>query len=421
MKIAVWGINYAPELTGIAPYNTALCRSLAARGHEVRMVTSFPYYPEWRKRPEHRGCLFRTERDGEVTLHRCWHYVPAQPSALKRMLHEASFVASSMVRLFLLPLADAYVVVSPPLLLGAAAWVVSRWKRAPFVFHVQDMQPDAAAGLGMLRQGWLLRALYGLEALAYRKAARVSGIADGMTEAFERKGVPRDKVWMFPNGVELPEDSPAPGQFRARHGVPPERVLVVYSGNLGVKQGLDVLLAAAGLLQHAPIRIVICGAGARRSVLEARVRTEGLRNVTFLPLQPEAEYRQMLVDTDIAVVTQQRGSGSCFFPSKLLANLAYGRPVLAVADSTSELARAMAVGGFGVCVEPEQPAILAAALKGLGENKAQRAAMGQAGRRYVEQFRMERVQGDFATRLESMHHGVRIELAASARPATAGE
>jgi colanic acid biosynthesis glycosyl transferase WcaI len=132
MKINVWGINYAPEPTGIAPYNTALCDHLKRHGHEVHMVTAFAYYPAWKKAPEDRGKIFRTDevamrgtdqegREGRVPVHRCWQYVPRKASALKRIFHEGSFVATSFLRQLTLPAPDAYVVVSPPLLLGAAA------------------------------------------------------------------------------------------------------------------------------------------------------------------------------------------------------------------------------------------------------------------------------------------------------------
>jgi colanic acid biosynthesis glycosyl transferase WcaI len=194
MKINVWGINYAPELTGIAPYNTALCEHLERHGHDVGMVTSFAYYPSWTKQQEDRGRLFRTDRVRSVPVHRCWHYVPRKANTLKRIIHEGTFVAASFLRQLTLPAPDAYVVVSPPLLLGTAAWMLGKIKRRPFVFHVQDLQPDAAAGLGMLKQGAFVRALYWLEAFAYRKAARVSGITTGMLDAFRQKGVPEEKL-----------------------------------------------------------------------------------------------------------------------------------------------------------------------------------------------------------------------------------
>jgi colanic acid biosynthesis glycosyl transferase WcaI len=205
MRVIVWGINYAPEVTGIAPYNVMLCEFLRGEGHDVEMVTTFPYYPMWRKRAEDRGSLYRTSSVNGVPVHRCWHYVPAQVSSAKRILHEGTFVSTSLFRVLSLRRPDVYVIVSPPLLLGAAASLVARVKGAPFLFHVQDLQPDAAVGLGMLRTGWFTRALYALERMAYTHAARVSGIGAGMLQAFRDKGVAERKLVYFPNGIDLPQ------------------------------------------------------------------------------------------------------------------------------------------------------------------------------------------------------------------------
>jgi colanic acid biosynthesis glycosyl transferase WcaI len=204
MKVIVWGINYSPELTGIAPYNTSLSEFLKSRGYSVDVVTSFAYYPQWRKQREDVWRFFRTDHINDVRVHRCWHFVPNKCNSIKRILHEGSFVVFSLMRLLTLPTPDVYIVISPPLALGIAAWMISKLKGSPFIFHVQDLQPDAAIGLGMLKKGWLTRVLYALETFAYEKAFRVSGISHGMVEAFRKKGVPRGKTVFFPNGVILP-------------------------------------------------------------------------------------------------------------------------------------------------------------------------------------------------------------------------
>lgn len=402
MHVNIWGINYAPELTGIAPYNKALCDYLVEQGHEVNMVASFAYYPAWKKRTEDRRKLSRTDVIDGVPVHRCWHYVPPKASALKRIIHEGSFVVTSFIRQLSLPAPDVYVVMSPPLLLGAAAWLLSKIKRRPFVFHVQDLQPDAAAGLGMLSGGPLLRALYWLEAFAYKKAARVSGIMPGMIEAYRRKGVDEAKLVLFPNGVTLPDlsNAPKPGAFRTRNGFAAGDFLAVYSGNLGVKQGLDVLIDAARHVRDPKVRIVICGEGAQRDHLAALVRKYELKNVTMLPLQDDVGYREMLVDADVCVITQQPGSGGYFFPSKLLTTLAWQKPVLTVADRESELVRALESGIFGVNVPPGDCMAVAQALERLANDRSKLAEYAVAGRRYVERFEMSRVLQEFTSELE---------------------
>jgi colanic acid biosynthesis glycosyl transferase WcaI len=308
----------------------------------------------------------------------------------------------SFLRQLALPAPDVYIVVSPPLLLGAAAWLLGKIKGRPFVFHVQDLQPDAAAGLGMLNGGLLLRALYWLEAFAYKNAARVSGIMPGMIEAYRRKGVEESKLVLFPNGVTLPDLScaPAAGAFRARNGFGPDDFLAIYSGNLGVKQGLDVLVDAARQIGNANVRIVICGEGAQREHLADLIRQHSLTNVTMLPLQDDHSYREMLVDADVCVITQQPGSGGYFFPSKLLTTLAWQKPVLTVADRDSELVRALESGAFGVNVPPGDAARVAHALDQLAADRARLAEYAVAGRRYIEQFEMNRVLREFTSEME---------------------
>jgi colanic acid biosynthesis glycosyl transferase WcaI len=397
MRVIVWGINYAPEFTGIAPHNVALCEFLREQGHDVKMVTSFPYYPTWQKRAEDHGRLYRTDLVKGVPVHRSWHFVPARVSALKRILHEGSFVFFSTLRALFLPRPDVYIVVSPPLLLGVAAWLVGKLKRAPFVFHVQDMQPDAAVGLGMLKPSLFTRALYGLEAFAYRHAARVSGITRGMLIAFKSKGVPESKLIYFPNAIDLRGDSaPSPrGEFRRRHGFAQDEFLAVYAGNLGVKQGLEVLLETAALLQDRRIRFLICGDGAQREVLAARARDMKLPHFSMLPLQAGRDYSALLADADVCFITQQAGAGNSFFPSKLLGLLAESKPVVTVAAPECELALSLAEGKFGVNVPPGHARELADLLDSLAHDPQRLAAYGAAGRRYVEQFEKGRVMENF--------------------------
>lgn len=404
MRAIVWGINYAPEFTGIAPHNVALCEFLAASGDEVLMVTGFPYYPSWEKRSEDRGQIYRADQINGVSVHRCWQFVPRRVSALKRIFHEASFVFTSTWRALSLPRADVYVLVSPPLLLGVAGWLVGKIKGAPFVFHVQDMQPDAAVGLGMLKASCFTRALYALESFAYRHAARVSGITQGMLKSFRGKGVPESKLVYFPNAIALDNGGPPSqrGEFRRRHGFAPEEFLAIYAGNLGVKQGLDVLLETAPLLRDPRIRILICGDGAQRESLTQRVRELKLPNVSMLPLQAGRDYRALLADADVCFITQQVGAGNSFFPSKLLSLLAESKPVVTVAPPECELALSLAEGKFGANVPPGHAQELADLLEALSQDPQRLAEYGAAGRRYVGQFDKICVFQGFAEEIESL-------------------
>ena len=398
MKILVWGINYAPEATGIGPCNTALCEALQAAGHEVEMVTTFPYYPAWKKRAEDRRTLWRRDVCHGVTVHRCWHYVPTHVRWWRRIIHEATFILTSLPRVLTGPRPDFIIAVSPPLLIGPASWLASRLLGTLYVLHVQDLQPDAAVGVGMLRDDMFTRFLYAVEAFAYRHAWRLSGISRGMLAAFSSKGVPTEKQIYFPNGIRL-EPPPARGAFRARQGFAAGDFLAVYSGNIGVKQGLQLLVRAARSLRNKRIRIVICGDGAQRQLIESEAA--GLSNVRMLPLLSEREYREMLVDSDLAIIPQLAGSGRAFFPSKLLNPLASGRAILSVGDADSELARVVADGCFGLNVQPDGAEDLAGTLDRLADDPVQLETWGKAGRAWVEQFEQGRILAAFLGQLQS--------------------
>jgi colanic acid biosynthesis glycosyl transferase WcaI len=405
MRVIVWGINYAPEITGIAPHNVALCEFLQRERVAVEMITTFAYYPAWRKRPEDRLLLFRVDRINGVPVHRCWHFVPQRVSAWKRIVHEATFIVTSTLQALLLRRPDLYVIVSPPLLLGMAAWLVSTLKRAPYVFHVQDLQPDAAVGLGMLRAGWFTRVLYWLEAFAYRHATRVSGISEEILNAFRAKGVPEAKLILFPNGAVLPDDSqiPARGRFRAKNGFAADEFLAIYAGNLGVKQGLNILLDTAEQLRGSDkIRIVICGDGAERAALEKSMEDRRLSNVSMLPLHFGLDYQELLADADVSLITQQSGSGNAFFPSKLLVTLAHGSPVVTVADDKSALARAVAEGRFGVNLRPGQADQLATTFRELAQDRERLRQRSHNGRIYVRRFEQRALLADFYRQLQSL-------------------
>jgi colanic acid biosynthesis glycosyl transferase WcaI len=408
VNVVLWGINYHPEATGIGPFTTELADYLGVNGNEVRVVTAFPYYPEWRKASGNSGRIFRTDTMNGIKVHRCWHYVPGKVTTLKRIAHELSFVVTSFFRVLALPRADIYVVVSPPLALGFAAWIATRIKGSRYVFHVQDLQPDAAVALGMVNGGPLVRVLYLLERLAYRHATAVSGISGGMLAAFTRKGVPPERQILFPNWLRVSEGIPrAAPNFRRRHGIPDSALLGVYSGNLGRKQGIEILLGAAKCLNDsarddataARVLILIAGAGAGRDALAERMSAMKLPNVVLLPLLNDADYAAMLGEADLALVTQAPGTGRFFFPSKLLSVLRAGLPVITVADHDSELAVAVKEGGFGLNVGPNRPEQLADVIRRTCADPALRAEL--AGRTlWVDRFQPALVLPRFAAHLK---------------------
>src|SRR5262245_6049826 len=386
-RIAIVGINYAPELTGIGVYSTGMAEYLAAQGVEVDVYTAFAYYPQWRKDDQDRGRLFRFERINRVNVRRHFVYVPPRPTALKRMLHEISFVASSSVGYLLGPRAAVTIVVSPPLALGFPVGLLAKLKRSRVVFHVQDLQPDAAIQTGMLKPGWFTRALLALEARTYALADRVSSISDGMLARIRAKGVAQAKTLLFANWAN--DDVVAPRgcdtEFRERWRLG-ERFVVLYSGNLGVKQGLDMLLDCAALMRADPsVVFLIVGDGAAKPQLLRRIEREGLANVQLRPLQPAELLSELLATANVAVIPQLPGVSDVVLPSKLSNILAAERAVVAAAGDSSELARTLHEAACGLIVPPADAPALAAALRRLQADPIELARFALNGRRYMRE------------------------------------
>jgi colanic acid biosynthesis glycosyl transferase WcaI len=406
MRVLFLGINYWPEQTGIAPFNTGRCEYLAALGHDVTMCTALPYYPEWRVPAAYRRRPFAVEERNGVRILRCPLYVPARVTPARRILHEASFVVSSCLRSLATRPPDVLMTVSPPLALGLAARLLGRFWRVPFLLHVPDLQPDAAADLGMLPPGRLLRVLYAVERGNYRAAACVSTLTEGMRERIVAKGCPPAKVAVLPDWADPSLfDVPATGggaAFRREHGIG-DRFLAVHCGNMGVKQGLDVILGAAERADPGRTLYLLVGDGAVRPALQSAARARGIAAVRFLPLQPRAAFLELLAAADVALVTQQRTVADVVFPSKVLTLLAAARPVIASVAATSEVARVVTRAAAGSVVAPEDPATLDAAVAALAADSAQRAAMGQRGREYARRtWERGRVLGDMAARIAAV-------------------
>jgi colanic acid biosynthesis glycosyl transferase WcaI len=395
MRIVVWGINYAPEYIGIAPCNTALCEFLAKTGKcDVTMLTSFPYYPfgsehatEWVKR-----------RSVENLVHvaRCWMYVPRHLNLLTRLLHEASFIVSSSLRLLTMRKPDLVIVIAPPFLLGPVARIFQAIRGSRYVIHIQDLQPDAAVRLGMLKRKALIRLAHKIAAFGDAGAWRVSAISQGMLDRLADRGVPQKKLICFPNGIGPQKPQIAP-TFRALHGFGKKDFLMVYSGNLGVKQGLDRLVKAARYLKNEEVQMVICGGGVQKERLDQIASR--MANVKMMRLLDDTAYQHMLADADLMVVSLLPGTGSSFLPSKLLSACAAGKAVLGICDRDSELARVIEETNCGIVFDSESPEQIARKIDEIASNRSFLGEMGRAGREFVERLSWEELIAEYVSAL----------------------
>ena len=402
MRIIILSINYWPEVTGIGAFTTYRAEYLASAGHEVEVCTTFPYYPEWRVPKEYQGKIALSELRNGVKIVRSYAYIPNPVSSLKRIVHEASFIITAMARVLLRKRPDVLLVVSPPLGLALPAILLCKIWNRPYVFDVMDLQPDAAADLGMLPD-WAIALLYRVEAAAYRHAELVTTLTVSMREKILGKGIPEAKVKLVEPRMDdslcrLSREEGA--TFRERYNLNGD-FLVTHSGNMGVKQGLDVVLDAAALNREDKSTLfLLVGDGADRERIQRRASEMNLSNVRFLPILREEDFRGLLAASGICLVIQQQSVSEIAFPSKIVTYLAAGRPIIASVNPDCEVARVVRKSLGGVVVSAEDSVALVTAIRELRNEDADQ--IGMNARNYANlRWSSARVLGDLERSLEA--------------------
>lgn len=387
MKLLIYGINFAPEPTGTGKYSGEMASWLAGRGHEVVVVTAPPYYPAWRVDKGYSAWRYRRESIDGVRVWRCPLWVPARPSGLTRIVHLASFAAASLPVILLLGFRrpDVVLVIEPALACAPGALLATCLGGAKAWLHVQDFEIDAAFGLGQVKSDWGRTVLTTLERWLMRRFHRVSTISVRMLERLVTKAVSKERCVLFPNWVDTGAIYPLgrPSVFREELGIDSHDVVVLYAGNMGEKQGLEIVIDAARLLgQQGGLRFVMCGNGAAYERL--RTLGVGLQNLHWLPLQPVDRLNELLNLADIHLLPQRADAADLVMPSKLTGILASGRPVVATARPGTEVWSV--VEGRGVSVPPGNASAFAEAIRALAVDVPRRASLGAAGRRYAEEI-----------------------------------
>jgi len=409
LKVLLYGLNYAPELTGIGKYSSELCQWLAARGHSVHVVTGHPYYPTWTLSDGYDNHSYQHEVRDAVQVHHCPMYLPRTPVAKGRILSHASFALSSAPKLMarirrVRP--DVMLAVTPSFLVAPAALAASRMFRIPSWLHIQDFEIDAAFELGMLAGGRLRRAVTGAESYILRQFDRVSTISPRMLDRLLAKGIAPGKTVEFRNWVDTDEIRPADRRttLRQQLGISDEAMVALYAGSIAAKQGIERLVETAAALENSAEQIifVFCGAGALLSRLVELAAP--LKNVHFLDLQPNERMSEVLATADIHLIPQRAQVADLMLPSKLAPILASGRPAVVMAEAGTQLASE--IEGAGIAVSPTDLEGFAKAILRLAQDDGLRARMGEHGRLLAStRWRKEFILAGFETQLIELAKG----------------
>jgi colanic acid biosynthesis glycosyl transferase WcaI len=362
MKILVYGINYFPELIGIGKYTTEMCEWLAENGDEVEVITGMPSYPNWKIEEKYIGKVWFTEIINKVKVHRCPLYVPENVTGATRIFHEISFGLSSLIfwvpRLF--KRYDIILCVAPPLQLGLAGMVYKLFHKTLFIYHIQDLQLDAAKQLGLIKNKILLRIVEKFEKLILNQAHYISTISEGMIKKVVLKGIPLKKTINFKNWIDTTSMSPRDPNpsIKNSFGIQASEKVILYSGNIGEKQGIEIIVEAAASLQHTGAVFLIIGDGAFKNKLKDLVTAKGINNVKFFPLQPAERLCDVLNMADFHLVLQKKAAADLVMPSKLTAILSVGGVAIVSAESGTTLFDIIKENNMGILVEPENSSAL---------------------------------------------------------------
>jgi colanic acid biosynthesis glycosyl transferase WcaI len=384
VKILLISTNYSPELTGVGKYSGEMISWLAEQGHEVRVVCAPPYYPQWKVGKGYSSWRFQIENSLNKKVYRCPLWVPAKPSGLKRIIHLASFAFSSLpIVLRQIIWRPAVVIcVEPSLFNSFGAIIAGKLSGAKSILHIQDFEVDAAFELGIVKVKWLKHFVYGVERFLMNRFDKVSTISEAMLEKLNKKSVDPVRQIFLPNWVDTTSIYPLEtiSRYRTELNIPSNKIVALYSGNMGEKQGLEIVIQAAKKLENENIQFIMCGSGAALERL--KILAKELKNILWLPLQPFEHLNEFLNVADIHLLPQQSGVADLVMPSKLTGMLASGKPIIATADVDTQVEKV--VKECGIVVSTGNVMEFVKSIRMLSENVELRENLGIKARTYAD-------------------------------------
>lgn len=390
-RVLFLSLVFAPDGVSTSVLMTELAHELRGLGHEITVLTTTPHYnvePEARARqPLHKkwgSLLYESDCDGIPVYHAA---IPTKGSRVgARLLDYARFHAISTAAG--LTVAGDYDVIfapSPPLTIGLSAWLLRLLKRAPFIYNVQEIYPDVAVSLGVLRNPRAIGALERLERFVYGRAYTITTISERFRRRLLQKNVPPGKLRVIPNFVDTEFIQPGPrhNDFSTSHRLD-DKFVVLYAGNIGLTQGFETILDAAQQLADLPdLHFLFVGDGTRRDWLAEQLARESYSNVTLLPYQPRSVVPQIYATADLCLVPLKKGTAQETFPSKIYTIMAAARPVVAATDPESELADLVQTADCGWAVPPDDAAALSDVLRRAYEERSLLARKAHLGHAHV--------------------------------------
>jgi colanic acid biosynthesis glycosyl transferase WcaI len=396
MRILFLSLYFKPDVAANAVVISELAEELVKEGHEITVVTSVPHYASNEIPEEYKGKLIQKNRMPGMKVFRTYLYAsPSKEKFIVRLLNYVSFnVLSTITGLFSGP-QDVIFAPSPPLTIGLSAAVIGFFKGTPYVYNVQDINPDVLIKLGIMKNPFFISFSKLLEKFVYKHAKHITVLSQGFKKNLLRKDVNPEKITVIPNFVDTDFIRPLPKEnsFRKRFGLE-DNFIILYAGNLGHSQSIEVLLESAVLLEeYDDMVFVIVGNGSREEILKNLAKEFGTENVIFIPFQPRADVPEIYAAADISAVLLKKDIALDSVPSKTYTIMASARPIAAAVDKGSDVWNLITDVECGLCVEPESPNLFAEAVETLYNNQKLRENFAVNGRKFVEENHTKQVIG----------------------------
>ncbi len=364
------GYNFSPEPTGIGKYSGEMISWLMNQGYDCTVITSYPYYPYWKvQEPYHKKRFWYSVEEtedqksgGRLTVIRCPQFVPSKPSGFKRILLDFSFSFSTclpVLQLLFQKKFDYVMTVAPSFQIGLFGLLFRKLRNSKFLYHIQDLQIEAAQDLGMIRSRTAIDMLLRIEKFILNGSNVVSTISPSMVAKVRQK-IKREVV-LFPNWTDVNAFYPITNksEIKKKYSYKETDKIILYSGAIGEKQGLDTIIKIADdLRDHTNLKFIICGSGPYKKDLEAMAASRQLENLNFMPLQPFEEFNNFLNLADVHLVIQKAGATDLVMPSKLTTILSVGGLAIITATEGSGLFSLVKQHNIGVLADAENSASL---------------------------------------------------------------
>ena len=363
-RILLIGYNYYPEPTGIGKYSGEMINWLADKGYDCTVITAYPYYPSWKIDDEYskNKYWYKTEikqfkSGGSIKIHRCPLYVPSNPTGIKRIILDFTFLVSAFLKLVQLVFNSKYdfiITIAPSFLFGLLGAMYKKIRGGKLFYHIHDLQIEAARNLGLIKSPKVIRLLFKLEDYIFSQCDVVSSISEGMVLKIQEKV--KSEVFLLPNWANTALFYPiaARNNLKQEFGFDADDRIILYSGAIGEKQGLETILHIADEFKgNHQLKFVICGSGPYKQILQDMVKNLGLTNVIFFPTQPFEKFNAFLNAADVHLVIQKANAGDLVMPSKLTTVLAVGGVAVITANEGSGMYTLVKKYDMGILVKAE--------------------------------------------------------------------